>query len=66
MSSILIVEDDARMQKVLRRLFTAESFEVESATDGLVAIERFHALSPSAVVLDLMLPRLLAARFASA
>jgi DNA-binding response OmpR family regulator len=58
MSTILIVEDDARMQKVLRRLFTAESFAVESVNDGLTAMERFHALSPSAVVLDLMLPGL--------
>ena len=55
MGTILIVEDDVRMQKVLRRLFIAESFVVESATDGLAAVERFHALSPSAVVLDLML-----------
>jgi len=58
MHTILIVEDDARMQKVLRRLFAAEAFAVESATDGVVAMERFHALSPSAVVLDLMLPGL--------
>jgi len=58
MGTILIVEDDARMQKVLRRLFAAESFEVESATDGLLAIERFHALAPAGVVLDLMLPGL--------
>lgn len=58
MSTLLIVEDDARMQKVLRRLFTAESFAVESVTDGLLAVERFHSLSPAAVVLDLMLPRL--------
>jgi DNA-binding response OmpR family regulator len=58
MHTILIVEDDARMQKVLRRLFAAESFVVESATDGVMGIERFHAISPSAVVLDLMLPGL--------
>jgi DNA-binding response OmpR family regulator len=58
MSTILIVEDDARMQKVLRRLFAAESFTVESATEGLAAMERFHLVSPSAVVLDLMLPGL--------
>lgn len=58
MGTILIVEDDLRMQKVLRRLFVAESFAVESATDGLAAVERFHALAPSAVVLDLMLPGL--------
>ncbi len=58
MGTILIVEDDVRMQKVLRRLFVAESFVVESATDGPTAVERFHALSPSAVILDLMLPGL--------
>lgn len=58
MSTILIVEDDDRMQKVLRRLFSADGFSVESATDGEAALERFHANPPSAVILDLMLPKL--------
>jgi len=56
--TILIVEDDARMQKVLRRLFESESFLVEIASDGMEGLERFQAVNPSLAVLDLMLPRL--------
>ena len=34
MSTILIVEDDSRIQKALQRLFTAEGYEVKCAADG--------------------------------
>ena len=58
MNTVLIVEDDPRMQKVLKRLFETEQFAVSSAVDGLDALQVFHAESPEVVVLDLMLPRL--------
>lgn len=54
--TILVIEDDPRMQKVLKRLFTAEGYAVEGAMDGRLGIDAFHAVTPSAVVLDLMLP----------
>src|SRR4051794_12477605 len=44
------------MQKVLKRLFAAEGYAVEGAADGKMGIDAFHSFSPSAVVLDLMLP----------
>ena len=56
--TILVIEDDPRMQKVLKRLFAAEGYAVEGAADGKLGIDAFHSLSPSAVVLDLMLPGL--------
>jgi len=56
--TILIVEDDARMQKVLKRLFESEGFLVDIASDGVEGFDRFHAASPSLAVLDLMLPRM--------
>ena|SRR5579859_524324 len=56
--TILIVEDDARMQKVLKRLFESEGFLVEIASDGMEGLERFQAVNPSLAVLDLMLPRM--------
>ena len=34
MATILVIEDDARIQKALHRLFAAEGYEVRSATDG--------------------------------
>jgi DNA-binding response OmpR family regulator len=58
MSTILIVEDDSRIQKALQRLFTAEGYEVKCATDGTAGLEIFQAGSVEAVVLDLMLPGL--------
>ncbi len=58
MSTILIVEDDSRIQKALQRLFTAEGYEVKCAPDGTEGLEIFQAGSVEAVVLDLMLPGL--------
>jgi DNA-binding response OmpR family regulator len=56
--TILIVEDDPRMQKVLHRLFHEEGNRVEVASDGQAGVDLFRACSPVAVVLDLILPRL--------
>lgn len=54
---ILVVEDDPRMQKVLTRIFTEESYSTEIAGDGKQGLELFHARRPIAVVLDLILPQ---------
>ena len=48
--TILVIEDDPRMQKVLKRLFAAEGYAVEGAADGKMGIDAFHSFSPSAVV----------------
>lgn len=56
--TILIVEDDPRMQKVLDRLFQEQGYRIEVASDGLSGVASFRACSPVAVVLDLILPRL--------
>lgn len=56
MKKILVIEDDARIQKVLHRLFTTEGFELSSASDGNAGLANFQRESPDAVVLDLMLP----------
>jgi DNA-binding response OmpR family regulator len=55
---ILVVEDDPAVQKALRRLFETEGYVVETQSDGKSAVDSFHAAPPSAVVLDLRLPRL--------
>jgi DNA-binding response OmpR family regulator len=56
--TILIVEDDPRMQKVLDRLFQEQGYRIEVASDGLSGVASFRACSPAAVVLDLILPQL--------
>ena len=54
---ILVVEDDPRMQKVLARIFTEESYSTEIAGNGKEGLELFRARKPLAVVLDLILPQ---------
>ncbi len=54
--TVLVVEDDPRMQKVLQRIFEEEGYRVVLAGDGKIGIEQFRAARPIAVVLDLILP----------
>ena len=55
---ILVVEDDPTVQKALRRLFETEGFAVEVQSDGRSALESFQSAAPSAIVLDLRLPKI--------
>jgi DNA-binding response OmpR family regulator len=56
--TILIVEDDPRMQKVLRRIFSAEHYSAVVAGDGQTGLDLFQSERPLAVVLDLILPQI--------
>jgi DNA-binding response OmpR family regulator len=58
MGRILVVEDDPAVQKALKRLFVAEGFTVETQSDGQGALDSFHAALPSAIILDLNLPKI--------
>jgi DNA-binding response OmpR family regulator len=58
LGTILIVEDDPSMQKVLRRIFTEEHYSVVVAGDGQTGLELFRSERPLAVVLDLILPNI--------
>lgn len=58
LGTILVIEDDPRMQKVLRRIFTDEHYNVAIAGDGQAGLDLFRTEHPSAVVLDLILPRI--------
>lgn len=56
--TILVVEDDPRMQRVLERMFAAERYSVIKAADGHSALDLFRTRRPIAVVLDLILPHI--------
>jgi DNA-binding response OmpR family regulator len=58
LGSILVIEDDPRMQKVLRRMFVEENYSVLIAGDGQTGLELFRAHRPVAVLLDLILPQM--------
>src|SRR6185437_9471943 len=58
LGTILIIEDDPRMQKVLRRIFTQERYSAVVAGDGQTGLDLFRREHPLAVVLDLILPKI--------
>lgn len=58
LGTILVVEDDPRMQKVLRRIFVEEHYAVAVAGDGRTGLDLFQSERPIAVVLDLILPHI--------
>ena len=58
LGTILIVEDDPRMQKVLQRVFAGEHYDVVTAGDGQTGLDLFRTQHPIAVILDLILPEI--------
>jgi DNA-binding response OmpR family regulator len=55
--TILLVDDEDAVQKLLTYPLEREGFRVVSAWDGQEALDRFAQTNPDLVVLDIMLPR---------
>ncbi|MFJ6850593.1 response regulator [Streptomyces sp. NPDC091271] len=53
---VLVVDDDPTVAEVAAGYLGRAGYDVERAGDGPAALERFAALRPDLVVLDLMLP----------
>lgn len=56
MEKILVIEDDAAVQRALRRTLESAGFDVSIASDGAMAMEAFRVNMPQLVILDLRLP----------
>jgi DNA-binding response OmpR family regulator len=57
MAKILIVEDDAVLQRTLQEFLVAEKFEVICAADGEEGIRIAKKEKPDLVLLDIILPK---------
>ena len=55
---LLVVEDEARLARALRRGLTADGFTVDVAPDGVSGLDRARDGQYDAVLLDVMLPGL--------
>jgi CheY-like chemotaxis protein/anti-sigma regulatory factor (Ser/Thr protein kinase) len=53
---VLIVEDDAPLRELLRRMLEREGYAVVEAGDGQAALERLREGTPGVILLDLMMP----------
>jgi two-component system response regulator MprA len=58
MATILIVDDDQKLLKMLRRTLTYEGFHVVTASDGHEALTQIETHGPDVLVLDWMMPGL--------
>lgn len=57
-SRILIVDDEANIQRLLRTYLEREGFDVLTAADGQAALTLARSWQPHLVVLDLLLPEI--------
>ena len=55
---VLVVDDEAKIRKVVSAYLKKEGFEVKEAEDGQKAIEIVESFQPDLMVLDLMLPKI--------
>lgn len=55
---ILIIEDEAAIQKILSEPLTFAGYEVTTASDGLEGINTFHKQDFDLILLDIMLPKI--------
>ncbi|NRF69493.1 response regulator [Aquincola sp. S2] len=53
---VLVVDDDAAMRTMLRRILEAEGHAVVEAENGRVALQLLHTVRPGAILLDLLMP----------
>ncbi len=55
---VLIVEDNPDLRNIFSRIFAHHNFEVQTAQDGMEALERLADSCPDVLILDINMPRL--------
>lgn len=58
MSTILIVDDEPGARDTLEALLLPEGYKLEFASNGREALEKAEALTPSLILLDVMMPEM--------
>ena len=58
MNSILIIEDDKAIVDVLRMILEHDGYLIDHAFNGPSGLEKYKAMSPDVVLLDIRMPRM--------
>lgn len=58
MPSVLIIDDDPKLLKMLQRTLVYEGFDVMTASNGLEGLELIDARHPDLLVVDWMMPKM--------
>ncbi|MEH2003318.1 MAG: response regulator transcription factor [Nostoc sp.] len=56
--TILVVDDEASIRRILQTRLEMIGYSVVTASDGEEALSAFHLLTPDLIVLDVMMPKL--------
>ncbi len=56
MAKILVVDDDTKIQMVIRIMLQKKGYEVKCASSGLEAFQEIPTFGPDLVMLDVMMP----------
>ena len=54
--TILVVDDNAQLQAVMKLVLDCEGYETFTATDGAQALDIIHQVSPDLIFLDMFMP----------
>jgi CheY-like chemotaxis protein len=57
-SPVLIVDDEKDIRDLLKLALMASGYQVATAANGVEALDQIQAVQPSAIVLDLMMPKM--------
>ncbi|HNC09346.1 MAG TPA: response regulator, partial [Anaerolineales bacterium] len=58
MPSVLVVDDDPKLLKMLQRTLTYENLDVFTATNGLEALPLVQTHQPDLIIVDWMMPKM--------
>ena len=56
MAQILVIEDDAQFREMLAQMLEQAGYQVETAANGIVGLERFRQSAPDLVITDILMP----------
>ena len=55
---VLVVDDDAALRELMRRILEGAGYTVVEAENGRAALERLRTMAPGVILLDLMMPEM--------
>jgi len=58
MTKVLLVEDDVALRDIYSARFTAENYDVVTASDGEMALTQAVKEKPDLIILDVMMPKI--------
>jgi CheY-like chemotaxis protein len=56
MATILVIDDEAGMRRLVARILAGAGHRVVEAEDGFIAVDKFRRETPDIIVVDILMP----------